>query len=155
MLSVLRLVRRRFPDHLISMSANSETQFSLFDRPSSSRDGHQAPRQQRRAHLPDLVRDVGQLENDDLIELIRVALGEARRRGMASAASASSRTMLPVMEQKNPAAARIVRTPAPVTDIPPAKASMVRAAVRAGFSPARKAKDFGVSTATVRKLMAP
>jgi hypothetical protein len=32
---------------------------------------------------------------------------------------------------------------------------MVRAAIRAGFSPARVAKDFGVSTATVRKLMVP
>ena len=153
MLSVLRLVRRRFPDHMISMSANTETQFPLFDRP-SSRDGHQAPRQQRRAQLPDLVRDVNQLENDDLTDLIRVAMGEARRRGMASAASDSSRTMPPVAE-KSPAAARIVRNTAPVADIPPAKASMVRAAVRAGFSPARVAKDFGISTATVRKLMAP
>ena len=103
MLSVLRLVRCRFPDHMISMSANTETQFTLFDRP-SSRDGHQAPRQQRRAQLSDLVRDVSQLENDDLI---RVVIGEARRRGMASAASDSSRTMPPVMERKSPAAARI------------------------------------------------
>src|SRR3954469_23760442 len=114
MLSVLRLVRRRFPDHMISMSANTETQFTLFDRP-SSRDGHQAPRQQRRPQLPDLVRDVSQLENDDLIDLIRVALGEARRRGIgpASAASDSSQSMPPLMEQKNPAAARIVRNTAP------------------------------------------
>src|SRR3954468_20660054 len=154
MLLVLRLVRWRPPDHLISMSTNTETQFTLFDRPSSG-DGHQTPRQQRRVQLPDLVRDVGQLENDDLMDLIRVALGEARRRGMASAASDNSQTMPPVMEQKNPAAARIVRKTAPRADIPPAKASMVRAAVRAGFSPARVAKDFGVSTATVRKLMAP
>jgi hypothetical protein len=140
------------------MSAITETQFTLFDRP-SSRDGHQAPRQKRRVQLPDLVRDVSQLENDDLIDLIRVAIGEARRRGIgpASAASDSSRTMPPVMERKNPAAARIVRVrnTAPMADIPPAKASMVRAAVRAGFSPARVAKDFGVSTATVRKLMTP
>ena len=100
-----------------------------------------------------------QLENDDLIDLIRVALGEARRRGigLASATSASSQTMPPLREQKNPAAARtrIVRITAPMADIPPAKASLVRAAVRAGFSPARVAKDFGVSTAAVRKLMAP
>jgi hypothetical protein len=137
------------------MSAITETQFTLFDRP-SSRDGHQAPRQKRRVQLPDLARDVSQLENDDLIDLTRVAIGEARRRGIgpASAASGSSRTMPPLMERKNPAAARIVRTTAPMADIPPAKASMVRAAVRAGFSPARVAKDFGVSTATVRKLMA-
>jgi hypothetical protein len=106
MLSVLRLVRCRFPDHLISMSAHTGTQFTLFDRPSSLV-GHQAPRQQRRAQLPDLVRDVSRLENDDLTHLIRVAIGEARRRGMASAASDSSRTMPPVMERKSPAAARI------------------------------------------------
>jgi hypothetical protein len=106
MLSVLRLVRCRFPDHLISMSAHTGTQFTLFDRPSSLV-GHQAPRQQRRAQLPDLVRDVSQLENDDLTDLIRVVIGEARRRGMASAASDSSRTMPPVMERKSPAAARI------------------------------------------------
>jgi DNA-directed RNA polymerase specialized sigma24 family protein len=138
------------------MSALTETQLTLFDRP-SSRGGHKAPRRKQRAQLPDLVRDVGQLENDDLIDLIRVAIGEARRRGIGSASAAgdSSRTVPSVTEQKSPAAARIVRTPAPMADIPPAKASMVRAAVRAGFSPARVAKDFGVSTATVRKLMAP
>jgi hypothetical protein len=141
---------------MISMSTRTETQFPLFDRP-SSRDAHKAPRQQRRAQLPDLVRDVSQLENDDLIDLIRVALDEVRRRGLASAASDSSQTMPPLIEQKNPAVARIriVRNTAPMADIPPAKASMARAAVRAGFSPARVAKDFGVSTATVRKLMAP
>ena len=138
------------------MSVINETQFTLFDQP-SARDGQRTPRRKLRAQLPDLMRNVSQLENDDLIDLIRVAIGEARRRGIgpASAPSDSSRTVPPVMEQKSPAAAGIVRTPAPVADIPPAKASMVRAAVRAGFSPARVAKDFGVSTATVRKLMAP
>ena len=154
MLPVLCLVRCRLPNHLISMSVINETQFTLFDQP-SARDSHQTPRRKLRAQLPDLVRDVSRLENDDLTHLIRVAIGEARRRGMASAASDSSRTMPPLMEQKNPAAARIVRNTAPRADIPPAKASMVRAVVRAGFSPAGVAKDFGVSTATVRKLMAP
>ena len=156
MLPVFRLVRYRFLNHLISMSVTTETQFTLFDRP-SAQDGHQAPRHRRRAQLPDLVRDVSQLENDDLIDLIRVAISEARRRGIgpASAAGDSNRTMPPVTERKDPAAARIIRTTVPMVDIPPAKASMVRAAVKAGFSPARVAKDFGVSTATVRKLMAP
>jgi hypothetical protein len=137
------------------MSATTETQFTLFDRPSRE-DGPQAPRQKQRIQLPDLVRDVGQLENDDLIDLIRIAIGEARRRGIdpASAESNSSRTMPPVTEQKSPAAARIFRTTPSLPNMPPAKASMVRAAIRAGFSPARVAKDFGVSTATVRKLMA-
>jgi hypothetical protein len=34
MLSVLRLAQPRFSDHIISMPANAETQFNLFDRPS-------------------------------------------------------------------------------------------------------------------------
>jgi hypothetical protein len=156
MLPVLCLVRRRLPNHLIYMSVINDTQFTLFDQP-SAQDGHQTPRRKLQAQLPDLMRNVSQLENDDLIDLIRVAIGEARRRGIdpASAPGNSSRTVPSVMEQKSPAAPRIVRTPVPVADIPPAKASMVRAAVRAGFSPARVAKDFGVSTATVRKLMVP
>jgi len=138
------------------MSAITGTQFTLFDRP-SSRDGQPAPRHKQRTQLPDLVRDIGQLENDDLTDLIRAAIGEARRRGIdpVPAAGDSSRTMPPVMERKSPAAARIVRDTVPMADIPPVKTSMVRAAVRAGFSPARVAKDFGVSTATVRKMMAP
>jgi hypothetical protein len=39
-------------------------------------------------------------------------------------------------------------------DIPPAKANMIRAAVRAGLRPAKVAKDFGVAVAMVRKLAA-
>jgi hypothetical protein len=46
------------------------------------------------------------------------------------------------------------RKAAATPDIPPAKASMVRVAIRARFSPARVAKDFGVSVAMVRKLAA-
>ena len=155
MLSVLCLAQPRFSAHIISMPANAETQFNLFDRPSSPA-GLQAPRQKRRAHLPDLVQGVGQLENGELVDLIRVAIGEARRRGidLVPAASDSSQGMAPVVEQATQVAPRIIRKPAPMLDIPPAKASMVRAAVRAGFSPARVAKDFGVSVAMVRKLAA-
>ncbi len=155
MLSVLRLAQPRFSDHIISMSANTEPQFTLFDRPSSL-EGHRAPRPRRRAQLPDLVQGVGQLENGELVDLIRVAIGEARRRGidLIPAASDSSQGMAPVVEQATQVAPRIIRKPAPMPDIPPAKASMVRAAVRAGFSYARVAKDFGVSVAMVRKLAA-
>src|SRR3954471_6207766 len=88
MLSVLRLAQARFSDHIISMPANTQTQFNLFDRPSSPA-GRQAPRQKRRAHLPDLVQGGGQLENEELIDLIRVAIGEARRRGIGSISDAS------------------------------------------------------------------
>jgi hypothetical protein len=139
----------------MSMSATPETQFTLFDRPSSL-DGYQAPRQRRRAHLPDLVQGVGQLANEELVDLIRVAIGEARRRGigLVPEASDSGRGTNPVAQQTHPAVPRIIRKAASMPDIPPAKASMVRAAVRAGFSPGRVAKDFGVSLAMVRKLAA-
>jgi DNA-directed RNA polymerase specialized sigma24 family protein len=131
-------------------------QFSLFDQPPSLAE-RPASRQKRRAHLPDLVQDVSQLGNEDLIDLIRAALGEVRRRGIGqgSAMDDGNPAMAPVIEQTRPVTARIIRKAAPLPEVPPAKASMVRAAVRAGFSPARVARDFGVSTATVRKLMAP
>jgi hypothetical protein len=54
MFPVFRLVRYRFLNHLISMSVITETQFTLFDRP-SAQDGHQKPRRKLRAQLPDLV----------------------------------------------------------------------------------------------------
>jgi len=135
------------------MSATPETQFTLFDRPSSL-DGYQAPRQRRRAHLPDLVQAVGKLKNEELIDLVRIAIGEARRRGISlvSTANDSSQETAPMVKQTP--LAKTIRKAAPMPEIPPAKASMVRAAVRAGFSPARVAKDFGVSVAMVRKLAA-
>jgi len=101
------------------------------------------------------VQDVSQLGNEELIDLIRAALGEARRRGIGSATDDANPAMAPVIEQTRPVTARTIRKAAPLLEVPPAKASMVRAAVRAGFSPARVARDFGVSTATIRKLMAP
>jgi hypothetical protein len=133
------------------MSANAETQFTLFDRPSSPV-GLQAPRQKRRVHLPDLVQGIGQLENEELIDLVRIAIGEARRRGinLVSTANDSSQETAPMVKQTP--LAKTIRKAAPMPEIPPAKASMVRAAVRAGFSHARVAKDFGVSPAMVRKL---
>jgi hypothetical protein len=41
-----------------------------------------------------------------------------------------------------------------MVDIPPAKANMIRAAIRAGIRPTKVAKDFGVAVAMVRRLMA-
>jgi hypothetical protein len=151
--TVLRLAQPRPSDHIIPMPAKAETQFSLFDRTSSA-EGGAAARQKRRVHLPDLVQSVSHLRDEELLDLIRVAIGEARRRGIGSATSASDSNQgtAPAVEQTPPA--RISRKAAATPDIPPAKASMVRAAIRARFSPARVAKDFGVSVAMVRKLAA-
>jgi hypothetical protein len=155
MLSVLRLAQPRLSDHIISMPANAETQFNLFDRPSSPA-GCQPSRQKWRAHLPDLVQGVSLLENEELVDLIRVAIGEARRRGigLVPEASDSGQGTASLEKRTTPVAARIIRKTVPMPDIPPAKASMVHAAVRAGFSPTRVAKNLGVSVVMVRKLMA-
>jgi hypothetical protein len=138
------------------MTANATTQFDFFSQPPSLVK-RAASRPKRRAHLPDLVQDVSQLGDEDLIVLIRAALGEARRRGIGPGSAVSDGSTIPasVAEQTRPVTAKIIRKAAPLLEVPPAKASMIRAAIRAGFSPARVAKDFGVSTATVRKLMAP
>ena len=115
------------------MPANLETQFTLFDRPSPL-DGHPVPRRKRWGQLPDLVRIVGELGNDELLDLIRVALGEARRRGIGSVPAAGDGRQAPApgLDQTSSAAARLVRKATPVADIPPAKASMIRAAVKIG-----------------------
>jgi hypothetical protein len=134
------------------MKANATTQFSFFDQAPALAE-RAASRTERRAYLPELVQDVSQLGDEDLIVLIRAALGEARRRGIGPVSATSSPIPGPVTEPRHPLPARIIREAAPLPDVPPAKASMVRAALRAGFSPARVAKDFGVSTAIVRKLM--
>ena len=154
MAAVLRLAQPQPSDHIISMPAKAEPQFSLFDR-ASSMEGGAAPRQKRRAHLPDHVRSVGHLRDEELIDLIRVAIGEARRRGIGSVSRAvdNSQGTAPAEEPPTPAA-RIVRASAISGEIPPAKANMIRAAVRAGFSPARVAREFGISQAAVRKLSA-
>jgi len=152
--TVLRLAQPRLSDHIISMSAKAETQFSLFDR-TSSVEGGAAPCQKRRVHLPDLVQSVVHLRDEELIDLIRVAIGEARRRGIGSVSRAvnNGQRTAPAEEPTTPAA-RIVRASAVSGDVPPAKANMIRAAVRAGFSPARVAREFGLSQSTVRKLSA-
>jgi hypothetical protein len=153
-LSALHLGQNRGPAHIQGMTANATTQFSFFDQAPALAE-RAASRSKRRAHLRDLVQDVSQLGDEDLIVLIRAALGEARRRGIGPVSATSSPIPVPVTEPRHPLPARIIRDAAPLPDVPPAKASMVRAAIRAGFSPARVAKDFGVSTATVRKLMTP
>jgi len=102
------------------------------------------------------VQGVGQLEDAELIALIRVAIGEARRRGIGSVSQVaeSSQRTAPVEERTTPTVGRVTPKIAPMGDVPPAKANMIRAAIRAGFRPTRVAKDFGVAVAMVRKLAA-
>lgn len=139
----------------MAMPVNAESQFNLFDRPPSPV-GRQALRRNRRAHLPDLVQGVGQLGDEELIDLLRVAIGEARRRGIGpvSQIGESSQRPAPVEERATPTVGRVVHKAAPMVDIPPAKANMIRAAIKAGIRPTKVAKDFGVAVAMVRRLAA-
>lgn len=137
------------------MSTRAETQFNLFDRPPSPV-GREALQRNQRAHLPDLVQGVGQLGDEELIDLLRVAIGEARRRGIGpvSQIGESSQGTAPGEQRITPMAGRVVHKAASMGHIPPAKANMIRAAIRAGIRPTKVAKDFGVAVAMVRKLAA-
>jgi hypothetical protein len=87
--------------------------------------GKQQRGQNRRAHLPDLVHGVGQLADEELIDLIRVAIGEARRRGIGSVSQVgeSSQRTAPVEKRTTPTVGRITRKIPPMAEIPPAKAN--------------------------------
>jgi hypothetical protein len=102
------------------------------------------------------VQGVGQLADEELIDLIRVAIGEARRRGIGSVLQIgeSRQKTAPGEERTTPTVGRVVHKAAPMGDIPPAKANMICAALREGLRPTKVAKDFGVSVAMVRKLAA-
>jgi hypothetical protein len=102
------------------------------------------------------VQGVGQLADEELTDLMRVAIGEARRRGIGSVSQVAESTQrtATVEERATPTTGRIGYQTAPMGDVLPAKANMIRAAVRAGIRPARVAKDFGVAVAVVRKLAA-
>ena len=129
------------------------TQFSLFDR-SLEKDGRQPSRPKRRARLPDLMQAVGQLGDEDLADLIRVAVGEARRRGVSlGQGGEEGRTPSTEKPTRRASASPKHETP-PTPEIPLGKLNLIRAALQAGFSPARMAKEFRVSVATVRKLAA-
>jgi hypothetical protein len=153
-----RLVGCRSSGHVFSMptETGSATQFSLFDR-SLEEDGRQPSRPKRRARLPDLMQAVGQLGDEELADLIRVAVGEARRRGVSLGHEGEEKEGTTPSAEKPTirASAPPKRGTPPTPEIPLGKLNLIRAALQAGFSPARVAKDFGVSTATVRKLRAP
>jgi hypothetical protein len=71
------------------------------------------------------VHGVGQLADEELIDLIRVAIGEARRRGIGSTSQVveSSQRTAPVEKRTTPTVGRITRKIPPMAEIPPAKAN--------------------------------
>jgi hypothetical protein len=88
----------------------------------------------------DLPQALAQLQNQELNRLLSAVLTEAKRRGgkLSEAAENSH------MQQVEPAA----------LTLPSGKLNAVRAAFKAGIKPTQIARQFGISQADVRKVLA-
>ncbi len=118
------------------------TQFNLFE----ARPGKRAPPQaepKRRVALPDLIKAVGDLRDDELSDLLGAATEEAKWRGIAGREAMEAAAERVGATAK--ATSRGTETRAASIAIPPGKLNLIRAALRAGFSKARVAREFGVS----------
>jgi hypothetical protein len=98
------------------------------------------PAQERRHVLPkDLPSAVNHLNDEELDRLLMVALAEAKRRGRSLPKAQPSRT-----RQQGEGTA----------SLPRGQLNAVRAAFKAGVTPARIARQFGLSQSDVRKALA-
>jgi predicted DNA-binding protein (UPF0251 family) len=98
---------------------------------------------------------VKQLTDDELMQLLEVALQEAKHRGKSPLGTDGDR-MLPsrqteVAKIENASKRKQVEV-AEVT-LSPGKLNAIRAAFKAGVSPSRIARQFGISQANVRKAL--
>ena len=101
---------------------------------------HASSVQQRRHVLPrDLPSAVKHLDDEELDRLLAVTLAEARRRGRRS----------PPTDKPPPR-----RRPDLAVSLTRGQVNAVRAAFKAGITPARIARQFGLSPSDVRKALA-
>jgi hypothetical protein len=120
------------------------------------------PPTSKRYVLPEnLDHAVKQLTDDELTELIGVALKEANRRGKSplgiGGAPLQSPRQTEEVGQKHPSienASNRKRVEATEVTLSPGKLNAVRAAFKAGVTPSRIARQFGISQANVRKVLA-
>ncbi len=138
--------------------------FSTVGRPSSNQasEAGTAPPSRRVALPRDLPRAMRYLEDRELDLLLRAAIDEARRRGRPPL----NRDAAPVAANPGPArpAPEKVRPPGRPTRqrqmrvaasaLTQGQVNAVRAAFKAGVTPARIARQFGLSQAQVRKALA-
>jgi hypothetical protein len=101
---------------------------------------------------------VKQLTDNDLMQLLEVALREAKHRGKsplrASGDPMQSSRQTEEMAQKHPKienASSRKRTKVPEIALSPGKLNAVRAAFKAGVTQSRIVRQFGISQANVRK----
>jgi hypothetical protein len=104
---------------------------------------------------------VKQLTDDELIQLLEVALQEAKQRGKsplrAGGDPMQSSRQTEEVAQKHPQIENVSnrkRVEVAEVTLSPGKLNAVRAAFKAGVTPSRIARQFGISQANVRKALA-
>ena len=131
---------------------------SSSDRPADAVTG----RPPRRTALPkDLPKAIRYLEDRELDWLLLTAIHEAKRRGRPMPMAEASPTNTPaVSSEPIPKETKPPATPTHQRQIRPAAASLargqvnaVRAAFKAGVTPSRIARQFGLSQSDVRKAL--
>jgi hypothetical protein len=106
---------------------------------------------QRHVLPENLDHAVKQLTDDELTQLIQVAINESKRRGKSPLQT--SGFVRPTEPHKNRSTESRKQVVADVT-LSPGKLNAVRAAFKAGVTPSRIARQFGISQANVRKALA-
>ena len=129
------------------------------DRPADAVTGR-PPR--RPALLKDLPRAIRYLEDRELDWLLRVATEEAKRRGRPMPMAEASPTNTPAASSEpipkqikppgRPTRQREIR-PAAASSLTRGQVNTVRAAFKAGVTPSRIARQFGLSQSDVRKAL--
>lgn len=116
----------------------------------------------RRHVLPEnLELAVKQLTDDELMQLLEVALRESKQRGKSPlCAGGEPKQSSPQAEEvtnnhpKIENASNRKRVEVTEVSLSPGKLNAVRAAFKAGVTPSRIAREFGISQANVRKVLA-
>lgn len=151
--------RQTTPD-LFSTDEVQEASAALIK--SGSGRAARVPSTSQRHVLPEnLDLAVKQLTDDELMQLLEVALQEAKQRGKSQLRTGEDPMQLTrqteELTQKHPkiesASNRKLVEVARVT-LSPGKLNAVRAAFKAGVTPSRIARQFGISEANVRKALA-
>jgi hypothetical protein len=115
---------------------------------------------QRHVLPENLDRAVKHLTDDELMQLLDVVVSEARQRGKSPLRTGgdsmqSSRQTEEVTQKHSKIESASNRKPVEVVvTLSPGKLNAVRAAFKAGVTPSRIARQFGISQANVRKALA-
>jgi predicted DNA-binding protein (UPF0251 family) len=114
------------------------------------------PSSQRHVLPENLDLAVKQLTDDELMQLLEVALREAKHRGKSPLSTGEDpmRSSRQTEEAKIENASKRKQVEVAGVTLSPGKLNAIRAAFKAGVTPSRIARQFGVSKANVRKALA-